>query len=113
MNPITLQYHRSQGGNQQQYLDEEHKLKNMVRAHHIQNASTSGYNPINGNNLPSIAPLIPKNTEGRFETKVSEFYQTKKLDPNVDLGLNNRKVLPKHIGEVDHGSSPIKRQNWE
>ena len=34
----------------------------MVRAHHIQNSSTCGYNPINGTNLPSLDPLIPKNT---------------------------------------------------
>jgi hypothetical protein len=74
MNPITLEYHRNKDGSQQQYMDEEHKLKTMVRAHHIQHASTSGYNPINGSNLPSIAPLIPKNSEARFETKVGEFY---------------------------------------
>ena len=62
MNPITLQYHQNPFGHQQKFNDEEEKLRKLVRAHHIQNASTCGYNVINGSHLPSIDPLVPKNT---------------------------------------------------
>ena len=85
-----------------------------MRAHHIQNASTCGYNPINGQGLPTIDPLVPKNTEGRLEEKLGKFYDTKRLNPNVDLGLNPKYDLPKNVGEVDRSNqSPIKTQKWE
>jgi len=66
MNPITLQYHQNPFGNQQKFTDEEERLRRLVRAHHIQNASTCGYNPINGQGLATLDPLVPKNTEGRL-----------------------------------------------
>jgi hypothetical protein len=114
MNPITLQYHQNPFGSQQKFTDEEIKLRKLVRAHHIQNASTCGYNPVNGQGLPTIDPLVPKNTEGRLDEKLGKFYDTKRLNPNVDLGLNPKYILPKHVGEVDHSNqSPIKTQKWE
>ncbi len=32
----------------------------------------------------------------------------------MDLGLNPKYILPRHVGEVDHSNqSPIKTQKWE
>ncbi len=45
---------------------------------------------------------------------MGKFYDTKRLNPKVDLGLNPNYVLPRHVGEVDRSNqSPIKTQKWE
>ena len=35
-------------GRYQQYLDDDKKVKSLVRTHHLQTMGTSGYNIING-----------------------------------------------------------------
>jgi len=35
-------------------MDEEQKLRRIVRAHHLQVSSTCGYNPVNGSNIANF-----------------------------------------------------------
>lgn len=79
-----MQYHNNSLGKYQEYLDNENRLNKLVRAHNLQTQGTSGYNIINGKPSTYVENLVPTESQGAFEQKLSKFYSKYKIGPGAE-----------------------------
>lgn len=63
-NPITLEYHQTQKGNQLRSKDEDSKLRGKLRAKNLDMRANTGYNILTGENRRGID--VPKDVFQRY-----------------------------------------------
>lgn len=73
--------------------DEDHKIRNLVRAHNIDNHGSGRYNPVNGETRIGIEELVPEDLNNRFSSRLAQHYSAYKIDlPERNSIMTSRRI---------------------
>ena len=78
-NPISLNYDPNEEGEKLRLIDEEQKVKRLVRAYNMDHQGNSRFNPLNGIQRGGVDSLVPENLTNKYRSRVEEFEDHKKI----------------------------------